>query len=155
MSITYKIIPIGFVRKTDDVTYLDMLPQFAKGLYRLDEVSHAFVIWWIDQNDVEELRKVKNNVIPRIKGNLHPPQEMGTFTTRSPRRPNPLGLTLVKITKIEGSKIYVDSLDAFDNTPVIDIKPYLPNGDRIDAVCLPPEFEHLTTSRANDLRLKK
>ena len=78
---------------------------------------------------------------------------MGTFATRSPRRPNPIGMTLVKITKITNNHIYIDFMDAFDGTPVIDIKPYLPNGDRVDEeITLLPWFSHLQKSRKADLR---
>ncbi len=77
---------------------------------------------------------------------------MGTFATRSPQRPNPIGLTLVKITSIINGHIYVDYIDAIDGTPVIDLKPYLPNGVRVDTeIRLPPWFSHLQRSRPSKL----
>ena len=146
------VYPIGFVRKDNDAEYLEILPEFGLGLYRLETISHAFVIWWIHQNDTPEARKTRKT-FPRVRNPLTPVEEMGTFATRSPRRPNPLGLTLVKITRIRDLKVYVDEIDAFDGTPILDIKPYLPNGDRVeDLVFLPPWFQHLLTSRPSNKR---
>ncbi|MFW9906223.1 MAG: tRNA (N6-threonylcarbamoyladenosine(37)-N6)-methyltransferase TrmO [Candidatus Thorarchaeota archaeon] len=143
----FNVQPIGFVRKNNDEDYLDILSEFGIGLYRLETISHAFIIWWIHQNDTSEARKARK-VFPRVINPLSPVEEMGTFATRSPRRPNPLGLTLVKITRIQDLKVYVDYIDAFDGTPILDIKPYLPNGDRVEEqVFLPPWFQHLLTSR--------
>lgn len=88
----------------------------------------------------------------RVRNNIAPVEAMGTFATRSPHRPNPIGLTLVKIIKIEENRIYIDTIDAFKDTPIIDIKPYLPNGDRIDEeIFLPPWFAHLLKSRPSDM----
>lgn len=143
----YNVQPIGFVRKENTEEYLDILPEYETGLYRLETVSHAFIIWWIHQHDTPEARKTRKT-LPRVRNALVPVQEMGTFATRSPRRPNPLGLTLVKIIRVSGQKVIVDQIDAFDGTPILDIKPYLPNGDRVEEqVFLPPWFQHLLTSR--------
>ena len=141
------VYPIGFVRKENDEEYLEILPEFRIGLYRLETISHAFIIWWIHQNDTPDARKTRKT-LPRVSNPLSPVDEMGTFATRSPRRPNPLGLTLVKILSIRDLKVYIDHIDAFDGTPILDIKPYLPNGDRVEEqVFLPPWFQHLLTSR--------
>ena len=68
---------------------------------------------------------VKTKVAPpRLKG-----QKVGLFSTRSPHRPNPIGLTLTKLVKIEGTKVFVQGLDLIDKTPILDIKPYIPNYD--------------------------
>lgn len=75
---------------------------------------------------------------------------------RSPARPNPIALTLVKIMRIDNTRVYVDELEAYDGTPVLDIKPYLPNSDRVDdGVVLPPYFEHLLQSRPSDRRFPR
>ncbi len=146
----FNIYPIGYVRKGHNGEFLDILPEFSSGLYRLETISHIFVIWWIHQNDTFEARKTRKT-LPRVVNALSPAEEMGTFATRSPRRPNPLGLTLVKITKITEQRVFIDHIDAFDGTPILDIKPYLPNGDRIEEqVYLPPWFQHLLTSRPSN-----
>ncbi|MFX0115327.1 MAG: tRNA (N6-threonylcarbamoyladenosine(37)-N6)-methyltransferase TrmO [Candidatus Hodarchaeota archaeon] len=150
---TYTIRPIGFVRKAEnDEPYLEILPEYEKGLYRLETISHIFILWWFHERDTPEDR-VASIDVPRVRDSITPPEEMGNLATRSPSRPNPIGLTLVKIIQIDGPRIYVDELEAFEGTPVIDIKPYLPNGDRVDeSVFLPKWFEHLLESRPSDRR---
>ena len=112
-----------------------------------------FVLWWIHEADTPE-RRGTGLIIPRVRNPVVPPQKMGNLATRSPNRPNPIGLTVVKIVRIDGTSIFVDEIDAFDGTPVIDIKPYLPNGDRVNKeVALPKWFEHLLKSRPADRRL--
>ncbi|MFQ5979190.1 MAG: tRNA (N6-threonylcarbamoyladenosine(37)-N6)-methyltransferase TrmO [Candidatus Heimdallarchaeota archaeon] len=149
----FTVWPIGFVRKSEDSeSYLEILPEFETGLYRLETISHIFVLWWFDESDTPEERMASID-LPRVSNSFVPPQEMGNLATRSPSRPNPIALTLVKIIRIEGAHIHVDELEAYDGTPVLDIKPYLPNGDRIDnGVFLPQWFEHLLESRPNDKR---
>ena len=154
---TFDIKPIGFVRidKNDTIEgkkYIEVLPSYLPGLFKLDSISHAFILWWIHESDNPTLRVTKNDVIPRVRNNVTSAEKMGTFATRSPHRPNPIGLTLVKIMKIENNKILIDKIDAFEGSPVIDIKPYLPNGDRVDKeLYLPPWFQHLLESRSPDL----
>ena len=148
--IEFRLHPIGFIRKKHKENYLEILPEFQVGLYRLETISHAFILWWIHENDTLEARKA-GKTIPRVTNAFSPPQEMGTFATRSPRRPNPIGMTLVKIIKVVDQQVFVDHIDAFDGTPILDIKPYLPNGDRIeDGLFLPPWFQHLLSSRPSN-----
>ncbi len=147
----FRLYPIGFVRKKNKKSYLEILSEFQVGLYRLETISHAFVLWWIHENDTLEVRKARRTK-PRVTNALCPPQEMGTFATRSPRRPNPIGLTLVKIIKVDNEEILVDHIDAFDGTPILDVKPYLPNGDRVEKdLNLPSWFQHLFTSRPSNM----
>ena len=148
----YRVYPIGFVRKRNLEEYLEILPEFQIGLYRLDTISHAFILWWIHERDTKEARKARKT-IPRVRNTQVIPQEMGTFAIRSPRRPNPIGLSLVKIIKITKDQVYIDHIDAFDGTPILDIKPYLPNSDRIEEkISLPPWFQHLSISRSSDMK---
>lgn len=148
----FQIHPIGYVRKKEDEMYIEIFPEFHLGLFRLESVSHIFILWWIHENDNPESRQTRITT-PRVRNAEVQPEKMGTFATRSPRRPNPIGMTLAKITKIKNSHIYIDFMDAFDGSPVIDIKPYLPNGDRIDDdITLPPWFSHLHESRKSDMR---
>ena len=100
-------------------------PQYS--LEGLEKFSHIWILFHFDQNHPEGIGKsfVKTKVAPpRLKG-----QKVGLFSTRSPHRPNPIGLTLTKLVKIEGSKIFVQGLDLINNTPILDIKPYIPNYD--------------------------
>ncbi|MHA1973474.1 MAG: tRNA (N6-threonylcarbamoyladenosine(37)-N6)-methyltransferase TrmO [Candidatus Hodarchaeales archaeon] len=151
----YTLKTIGYIRKIEDRHLLEILPEYKEGLFRLEMVSHIFVLWWIHKLDRPEVRKTYITV-PRVRNAQTEPETMGTFATRSPRRPNPIGLTLVKITKISENKIFVDEIDAYDGTPVIDIKPYLPNGDRVESeIRLPPWFQHLLKSRPSERKTDK
>jgi tRNA-Thr(GGU) m(6)t(6)A37 methyltransferase TsaA len=105
----------------------------------------------MNESDKADLRKVKDNVLPGV---TNVPQKTGTFATRSPYRPNPIGLTLVKILSINKNLVFIDSIDAHDKTPIIDIKPYLPNGDQVDEVRLPDWYIHLKDS-SPEMRSKK
>ncbi len=147
----FEVKPIGYIRKSEEGSFIKILPEYKMGLYRLETISHIFILWWIHENDTNEARQARIT-IPRVRNTEVEPEQMGTFATRSPRRPNPIGMTLARITSIIDSHIYVDYIDAFEGTPVIDLKPYLPNGDRVDAeISLPPWFAHLHTSRPPNL----
>ncbi|MHA2277935.1 MAG: tRNA (N6-threonylcarbamoyladenosine(37)-N6)-methyltransferase TrmO [Candidatus Kariarchaeaceae archaeon] len=147
----FEIQPIGYICETETEKYIKINPEYQIGLYQLDTISHIFVLWWIHENDTTEARQAQV-IIPRVRGPFVPPEKMGTFATRSPHRPNPIGMTLVKITSIIDRHIYIDSIDANEGTPVLDIKPYLPNSDRVDGeITLPPWFLHLNQSRQSEI----
>lgn len=92
----------------------------------LSEFSHIWLIWLFS----ESIRDGFSPTVrpPRLGGN----QRMGVFATRSPYRPNPIGLSVVKLDRIEDCTIYVSGADLMDGTPILDIKPYLPHADRIE-----------------------
>jgi tRNA-Thr(GGU) m(6)t(6)A37 methyltransferase TsaA len=108
-------IPKGLGAKHDDEGVLKILPQFEQGLLDVEGFSHLFVIWEFDRADGSSLL-------------AHPPSDdrpHGVFATRSPRRPNPLGLTVVELLRREGCNLHVRGVDMLDGTPILDIKPYL------------------------------
>lgn len=92
-------------------------PEYAPALKNLECNSHIWVICLYDPKDKEELQ-----VKPRRVN--HSLGMFGTLALRTPNHPSPLGLTLTRLLRVEGNTIFVDRLDAFDGTPVIDIKPY-------------------------------
>lgn len=94
---------------------LELLPQFAAGLTDIEGFSHLYVIWVFDRAGGYEPVGT-----PPTDNRPH-----GVFATRSPRRPNPIGLTVVTLVKREGSKLHVRGVDMLDGTPILDIKPYL------------------------------
>jgi tRNA-Thr(GGU) m(6)t(6)A37 methyltransferase TsaA len=122
--------PIGFVRSpyqsTDQVPKglgakhtaegtLEILPEFEPGLQDIEGFSHLFVIWVFDRAGQFEL-------VGRPPSDNRP---HGVFATRSPRRPNPIALTVVELVRREGRLLHVRGVDMLDGTPVVDIKPYL------------------------------
>jgi tRNA-Thr(GGU) m(6)t(6)A37 methyltransferase TsaA len=124
--------PIGYVRsphqQTADVPkglgaehtaegFLEILPEFDAGLQDIEGFSHLYVIWQFDRASGYELL-----ASPPSDDRPH-----GVFSTRSPRRPNPIGLTVVELLGCEGNRLRVRGLDMLDGTPILDIKPYLSN----------------------------
>ena len=108
-------IPKGFGAKHDAVGILEILPRFEAGLTDIEGFSHLFVLWVFDRSEGFELVGT-----PPIDDRPH-----GVFATRSPRRPNPIGLTVVELLRREGSSLHVRGLDMLDGTPILDLKPYL------------------------------
>ncbi len=111
--------PIGTVRKEGDKTTIVLDKQYQDGLLRVDQLTHIFVFWWFDQNDTPEKRAILQ-VHPR--GNRENPLS-GVFATRSPFRPNLIAQTRCKVISVKENVIEIDTIDAFDKTPVLDIKP--------------------------------
>jgi tRNA (adenine37-N6)-methyltransferase len=124
--------PIGFVRspfsKTDQVPRglgakheeegsLEVLPEFAAGLKDIDGFSHLFVLWVFDRSEGFELEGT-----PPCDDRPH-----GVFASRSPFRPNPIGMTVVRLLAREGNTLRVRGVDMLDGTPILDIKPYMSN----------------------------
>ncbi len=108
-------IPKGFGAKHDAEGSLEILPQFEAGLADIEGFSHLFVVWVFDRAEGFELLGT-----PPIDDRPH-----GVFATRSPRRPNPIGLTVVELIRREGASLHVRGLDMLDRTPILDVKPYL------------------------------
>ena len=94
---------------------IEVLPELADGLLDIEGFSHLYVIWVFDRADGFSLRAT-----PPTDDRPH-----GVFATRSPRRPNPIGLTVVELLGREGNRLRVRGLDMLDGTPVLDLKPYL------------------------------
>ena len=119
---TYYLKPVGIVRKSDEKAWINIFADYRDGLLGLDGFSHIAVFYWFDQNDTTEKRRVLQ---------VHPRKDprnplTGVFATHSPRRPNLIGLTVCKILSIHGGSIEIEDIDAFDGTPVIDLKCYIP-----------------------------
>ena len=115
-----RAIPKGLNAKHEADGMLKILPEFEPGLADIEGFSHLFVIWEFDRSPREELRG------PDLLA--HPPSDSrphGVFATRSPRRPNPIGLTVVELRRREGIALHVRGVDMLDGTPILDIKPYL------------------------------
>ncbi|NHK30580.1 MAG: tRNA (N6-threonylcarbamoyladenosine(37)-N6)-methyltransferase TrmO [Asgard group archaeon] len=149
MKDSFEIIPIGVVKKDHEDTWIEIFEDFANGLLRLDEFSHLITLWWIAGRDTKEDRSRLQNH-PRVRAAEGIKVETplcGVFATRSPSRPNPIGMTIVRVLKIEKNKIHIDRTDAFHDTPIIDIKPYLPKSDCILNITLPDFFSALIEKR--------
>jgi tRNA (adenine37-N6)-methyltransferase len=110
-----KEIPKGFGARHDAEGVIEILPEFEPGLTDIEGFSHLFVVWVFDRAEGFELLGT-----PPIDDRPH-----GVFATRSPRRPNPIGLTVVELLRRDGRQLHVRGLDMLDGTPILDLKPYL------------------------------
>ena len=108
-------IPKGLGAKHEVEGSLEILPEFEPGLTDLEGFSHLYVIWVFDRSEGCEL-------VTTTPADDRP---HGVFSTRSPRRPNPIGLTVVELLGREGPVLRVRGIDMLDGTPILDIKPYL------------------------------
>ncbi len=108
-------IPKGLGAKHTAEGLLEVLPQYETGLTDIEGFSHLFVVWVFDKSTGYELTGT-----PPSDNRPH-----GVFATRSPRRPNPIGLTVVQLLRREGLRLFLRGIDMVDGTPVLDIKPYL------------------------------
>jgi tRNA-Thr(GGU) m(6)t(6)A37 methyltransferase TsaA len=108
-------IPKGPGAQHDAEGTLEIRPDLAAGLTDIEGFSHLYVIWIFDRAEGCELLGC-----PPTDDRPH-----GVFATRAPHRPNPLGLTVVRLLRREGPRLHVRGLDMLDGTPIVDIKPYL------------------------------
>ena len=130
MSSAIKIVldPIGYVKtrsEGEEVKDKSVLSQIivrddlVDGLSGISGFSHLFILFYLNQVTVKQRKTLK--VHPRGRQNM---PLTGVFAARTMLRPNPLGLTLVELIKVEKNVLTVKGLDAYDETPVLDIKPY-------------------------------
>jgi len=99
---------------------VEVFPDFAEGLKDLEGFSHVILLYHL-----HEVRRTDLTVTPFLGSEPH-----GVFATRAPTRPNPIGLSVVKLDRIEGRSLHLANLDILDGTPVLEIKPYVPEFDQ-------------------------
>ena len=104
---------LGAEHKAEGI--LEILPEFEIGLTDIEGFSHLFILWIFD-------RSQESKLLSTPPSDNHP---HGVFATRSPRRPNPIGLTVVELLRRDGTMLHVRGIDMLDGTPILDIKPYL------------------------------
>ncbi len=98
---------------------VEVLPEFAPGLKDLEGFERIWLVYWFDRAKPAEVTVVPYlDSVPR-----------GVFATRAPCRPNPIGLSAVRLVRIEGNVLHVEGVDMLDGTPLLDIKPYVPKFD--------------------------
>ncbi len=108
-------IPKGLGARHDVEGILEILPEFEQGLGDIEGFSHLIVLWVFDRVKGYELL-----ASPPSDNRVH-----GVFATRSPMRPNPIGLTTVELLRRDTRMLHVKGIDMLDSTPILDIKPYL------------------------------
>ncbi len=98
---------------------IEINAEFTEGLKDLDGFSHIVLIYLFHQSNGYNLQ-----VIPFMDDKIH-----GVFSTRAPRRPNPIGMSVVKLNKIVNNILYIENIDVLNGTPVLDVKPFIPDVD--------------------------
>jgi tRNA-Thr(GGU) m(6)t(6)A37 methyltransferase TsaA len=112
-------------RESDAICTIEVAATFAEALKDVASCSHLVVLYWMD--------KAPRNLVLQVPA--HYGVQRGTFALRSPARPNPVAMSVVKLAKVEGNRLSVVGLDCLDGTPLIDIKPYFASTDSVpDAV---------------------
>ncbi|MBQ5998901.1 MAG: tRNA (N6-threonylcarbamoyladenosine(37)-N6)-methyltransferase TrmO [Treponema sp.] len=136
----FQVKEIGKVKHDENGSFIQMEKQYIPGLKALDGFSHVNVFWWFSGFDNDKCR----NELQVEQPYKNSPEVMGVFATRSPCRPNPIALTAVEITDIDYSNgiIRVTFIDANEDTPVLDIKPYTPSLDRVETPNVPYWCSH-------------
>ena len=128
--------PIGHVVASDETqTYLVVIDEpYRAALRGLDQFSHVTVVWWATECDTPEAREHLVTELPYAPG-----VEVGVFACRSEYRPNPIAFTTMPIFEVDvdAGTVVLPWIDAFDGTPVLDLKPYMPVADRIRDVTMP------------------
>ncbi len=136
---TFLMHPIGQVKKEKDRTYLHIRPELAPALLGIEGFSHLWVFYWFHKNDRPEARATLQ---------VHPRRDpanplTGVFACRAPERPNLIGLTACRLVGVAGNVLEVAGLDAEDGTPIVDLKPYIPQGDLIQEAIIPEWVKRL------------
>ena len=140
--------PIGVVRSPiieslDEgwgsvVSEVHVSEEYAAGLKGLEEFSHAVIVVYLHKADFD----LEKHLQRRPQGKEDMPC-VGVFAHRARHRPNPIGITAVKVVSVEGNALKVQGLDAIDGTPVLDVRPYYPVFDRRDDASVPTWVDRL------------
>lgn len=128
-----EIKPIGQVTRQGKISLVTVRPELAPALEGLAGFSHVWVFFWFHEHDRSEERAILK---------VHPRRDpanplTGIFATRAPVRPNLIGLTACRIVSVKGNVLEVESLDAREGSPVLDLKPYIPGSDALPEAQVP------------------
>ena len=152
----FRVTPIGHVRRPEAVfdpamhydpfteATIEVLPRWADALTGLEEYSHLLVVFWLDRAPRGKTSRLQ---VPEGRDGY---PEVGLFATRTPRRPNPLGVSAPRLLRREGCILWVSGIDAWPGTPVLDIKGYAPRDDLRPDATVPDWLESLWSAHDNE-----
>ena len=150
----FYIDSVGKIISNENGFFVKIDKKFIPALKELDTFSHVNIIWWADKCDSRELR----DSLTTEKPYKNSPSVMGIFATRSPARPNPMAVSTAEIIHIDYEKglIQITYIDADNDTPVIDLKPYTPSLDRVENFTSPEWCSHWpeSTEKSGDFNWK-
>lgn len=136
----FTVKKIGTIKADEAGMRLELEKSYAPALAGIDGFSHINVLWWFSESD--GIRA--GNRLTERSPYKNSPSVMGVFATRSPKRPNPLALSCAEVTYVDRAQsiIGLAYIDAYDGTPVLDIKPYTPSLDRVENPSVPSWCAH-------------
>lgn len=140
MDNNFVVKPIEVICVDSDGYRLEVAPEYREAFTGLDDFSYIDILWWFSDCDNPADRSSLTEEKPYKKG----PQTLGTFTIRSPQRPNPIALSCSYITyvDVQNGVIGLAYIDAYDQSPLLDIKPYTPSLDRVEQPNVPEWCSH-------------
>lgn len=140
MNKTSEIRFIGTVTAHESGSFLSVDPAYRAALQGLDAFSHAIVLWWAHECDSEADRKLRVCRKPYRRSG----DDVGVFGSRSPARPNPIGLSVISLSRVDADEGVIETpfIDALPGTPVVDLKPYFPASDRSETARTPAWCRH-------------
>ncbi len=113
--------PKNSAARRDVVATIELDPRYAEGLKDIELMSHLIVLYWLDRSDRSLV----------VQAPSHAPEPRGVFALRSPVRPNPIGLSVVDLVGVEGTRLTIRNIDCVDGTPLLDVKPYFSSTDSV------------------------
>jgi len=133
-----RLQPIGSVRQDGPGARLLLEEAFRPALRELDRFSHILVLWWASGHDDPESRSILQTELPYAPGTT-----AGVFACRAEYRPNPIAVSVCPLTSVDeaSGEVGVGAIDAFDGSPLLDIKPYIGVVDRVADVVVPDWFD--------------
>ena len=128
----FELLSLGAVKRKGRRTFLVLARRYAPGLVGLEDFSHAMVFYWFDRNDTPKKRSILQGSRRRKHASV-----TGVFATRSAVRPNLIAISTCRIIAIKDNIVEIDGIDAFDDSPVLDLKPYIPRNDSFPYARIP------------------
>ncbi len=132
----YKVYSIGHVKRGKEIE-VQLKEEYKNALLEVENFGHIIVVWWGDKYE-----DYRNQIEMQMKPPYAPNVLTGLFATRSPIRPNPINISVCKIKKVDHEKgiVTINQIDAFDGTPILDLKVYFPTCDRVKEPLVPQRF---------------
>lgn len=130
----FQISAIGQVRRVERSVLVEISEPFRDGLKQLNHFSHVIVFWWASEHDTEASRSILQTDPPYAED-----KRTGVFACRSEYRPNPIAMTVCPILDVDevNGIVHVSNIDAYDGTPILDLKAYFPVCDRVKNATIP------------------
>jgi len=137
-SETFSIYPIGYIQRDESKIIIQVKEKYRPALLELDNFSHLIAVWWADR-----YAEYRDSVDMQMKPPYAPGVMTGLFATRSPVRPNPIMVSTCKVNNVdhENGLVEINQIDAFEGTPILDLKVYFPTVDRVKTFVVPERFK--------------